>query len=109
MVYNFLNGGAGINVLARHAGARVVVADVGVASDLKPDPRLIVKKIDYGTKNIMRGPAMTRVQAVQCIEAGIEIFEAEFKKGIDIIGTGEMGIGNTTPASAISAVLPKGR
>lgn len=103
MVYNFLSGGAGINVLARHVGARVVVADLGVASDLKPDPRLIIKKINYGTKNMAEGRAMTRKEALRSIEAGIEIFEEEFKKGVDIVGIGEMGIGNTTAASAITA------
>lgn len=107
MVYNFLRGGAGINVLARHVGARVVVADVGVAVDLTPSPELHVKKIGYGTKNIVRGPAMTRQDAIKSIETGIEIFDQEYGKGIDIIGTGEMGIGNTTPSSAITAVFTK--
>lgn len=105
MVYNFLRGGAGINVLAKHAGARVVVVDMGVAEDLKPSPELVIKKIAYGTKNMSRGPAMTRDEAVKSIESGIAVFEEEFKKGIDIIGTGEMGIGNTTCASAITAVF----
>jgi nicotinate-nucleotide--dimethylbenzimidazole phosphoribosyltransferase len=103
MVYNFLNGGAGINVLAKHVGARVVVVDMGVSSDLKPDPRLVVKKINYGTKNMAKGPAMSRDEAIKAIQAGIEIFEVEFKRGVDIAGTGEMGIGNTTAASAITA------
>lgn len=103
MVYNFLSGGAGINVLARHVGARVVVADLGVVSNLKPDPRLIIKKINYGTKNMAEGQAMTRDEALRSIETGIEIFEEEFKKGVDIVGIGEMGIGNTTAASAITA------
>ncbi len=107
MVYNFLNGGAGINVLARHAQARVVVADLGVASDLKPSPELVVNKIGYGTKNMAKGQAMSRQEAIRSLEAGIEIFEAEFKKGIDIIGTGEMGIGNTTAATCITAVFTK--
>jgi len=105
MVYNFLNGGAGINVLARHVGARVVVIDAGVASDLIPAPHLIIKKVGYGTKNMAKGPAMTREEAVKSLEAGIEVFEAEFKKGINIAGTGDMGIGNTTPSSAITAVI----
>lgn len=105
MVYNFLKGGAGINVLARHVGARVVIVDMGVACDLKPHPELIIKKINYGTKNIAREPAMTRQEAIKAIEAGIEIFENEFKKGIDIVGTGDMGIGNTTASSAVAAVL----
>lgn len=105
MVYNFIAGGAGINVLARHAGARVVVADLGVASDLTPHPALVIKKINYGTKNIAKGPAMTKAEAIRSIEAGIEIFEDEYKKGVDIAGTGEMGIGNTTASSAITACL----
>jgi nicotinate-nucleotide--dimethylbenzimidazole phosphoribosyltransferase len=105
MVENFLRGGAGINVLARQAGARIVFVDMGVASDLKPDKQLIVKKIDYGTKNMCRGPAMTEAQAVKAIEAGIEIVDAEFKKGLDIVGTGDMGIGNTTASSAVFAAI----
>ncbi len=105
MVHNFLKGGAGINVLARHAVARVVVVDIGVAEDLKPDHNLIIKKIGYGTRNMAKGPAMTREEAVKAIEAGIDIFDAEFKKGIDIVCTGDMGIGNTTPSSAITAVF----
>ena len=107
MVLNFLQGGAGINVLAKHVGARVIVADLGVATDLEPYPDLIIKKVDYGTKNMQNGPAMTREQAIQAIEAGIEIFEAEYLKGLDIVGTGDMGIGNTTPSSAITAVITK--
>ncbi|MDD5465123.1 MAG: nicotinate-nucleotide--dimethylbenzimidazole phosphoribosyltransferase [Candidatus Omnitrophica bacterium] len=103
MVYNFLRGGAGINVLAKHTGAKVVVVDIGVAEDLKPDPRLIVKKVNYGTKNMAKSAAMTREEAIKAIEAGIEIFNAELKNGIGILGTGEMGIGNTTAASAITA------
>lgn len=105
MVYNFLRRGAGISVLAEHTGTRVVVADMGVATDLNPHPELIIKKVDYGTKNILSGPAMTKDQAIKSVETGIEIFEAELPKGIDIAGTGEMGIGNTTPSSAIAAVI----
>ncbi|MBN2452984.1 MAG: nicotinate-nucleotide--dimethylbenzimidazole phosphoribosyltransferase [Candidatus Omnitrophica bacterium] len=105
MVYNFLKGGAGINVLARHAGARVVVVDMGVACDLKAASGLVVKKVGFGTKNIAKGPAMSKEDAVKSIENGIEVFEDEFKKGIDIAGTGDMGIGNTTPSSAIVAAV----
>jgi len=105
MVENFLHGGAGINVLARQAGARIIFVDMGVASDLKPDKQLIVKKIGYGTKNMCKGPAMTGEQAVKAIDAGIEIVNDEAKKGLDIVGTGDMGIGNTTASSAIFAAL----
>jgi nicotinate-nucleotide--dimethylbenzimidazole phosphoribosyltransferase len=105
MVYNFMRGGAAINVLARHAGARVVVADVGVAEDMKPGPGLIIKKIGRGTKNMARGPAMSRDDAIRAVTAGIEMFESEAANGIDITGTGDMGIGNTTASSAITAVF----
>lgn len=109
MVYNFLRGGAGINVLANHVGARVVVVDMGVAGEIQKskvkDQNFKDKKINFGTKNFVKGPAMTRDEAVKSIEAGIEVFEEEFEKGIDIVGTGDMGIGNTTPSSAIAAVV----
>ncbi|MEE9500073.1 MAG: nicotinate-nucleotide--dimethylbenzimidazole phosphoribosyltransferase [Candidatus Omnitrophota bacterium] len=106
MVYNFLRRGAGINVLAEHTGARVVVVDMGVAEELKDEnAELKVKKINFGTKNMAEGPAMTKEEAVRSIEAGIEVFEEELANGIDIIGTGEMGIGNTTASSAIAAVI----
>ncbi len=105
MVLNFLSGGAGINVLARHVGARIVAVDMGVAVDIDPHPDLIVRKMAYGTRNMTRGPAMTREEAERSIEAGIEVFEDELRKGLDIIGTGDMGIGNTTPSSAIAAAI----
>jgi nicotinate-nucleotide--dimethylbenzimidazole phosphoribosyltransferase len=105
MVFNFLNGGAAINVLARHVGVRVVVVDMGVAHDFVSHSSLIVKKVAKGTANMTQGPAMTRAQAEQSILSGVEIVEAEIKRGLDIVGTGEMGIGNTTPSAAIAAVL----
>lgn len=105
MVENFLRGGAGINVLSKHVGARIVFVDMGIASDLKPDKHLIIKKVGYGTKNMCLGPAMTEVQAVKSLEAGIEVIDTEVKKGLDIAGTGDMGIGNTTASSAIFAAL----
>lgn len=105
MVLNFLHGGAGINVLARHVGARVVVVDMGVAADLPPHPDLIVKKVGYGTRSLLAGPAMSREEAIQAIEAGIAVVEAEVTKGLDVVGTGDMGIGNTTPSSAIVAAI----
>ena len=109
MVYNFLNGGAGINVLARHAGARVVVVDMGVAEKIKNQKSKIKnfkdKKINYGTKNMLKGPAMTKEEAIKSIEAGIELLEEELKKGVDIVGAGDMGIGNTTSSSAVTSCI----
>ena len=105
MVYNFLNDGAAINVLARHIGAEVLVVDVGVAADFQEHQSLMLEKIDYGTKNMVKGPAMTDEQAVKSLEVGIEAAEEMIKKGYDIIATGDMGIGNTTASSAIAAVI----
>jgi nicotinate-nucleotide--dimethylbenzimidazole phosphoribosyltransferase len=105
MVLNFLRGGAAINVLARQAGARVVVVDMGVAADLPAHPQLLRRKIAPGTGNIALGPAMTRPQAEQSIQAGIEVVEAEIARGLDVVGAGEMGIGNTTSSAAIAAAF----
>ena len=107
MVANFVNGGAGINVLARGVGADVVVVDMGVAADLSAlvrAGRLIDKKIAFGTANMAKGPAMSREQAVQAIEAGIDIVTSLGAR-YDLFGTGDMGIANTTPSSAIVAAL----
>ncbi len=106
MVHNFIKGGAGINVLARHIGAKVVVVDMGVKGNLEiKDSRFKDKKICHGTKNFTKGKAMTKKEAIMAIEAGIDAFEEEFTDGIDIVGTGDMGIGNTTPSSAITSVI----
>lgn len=105
MVLNFLHGGAAINVLARHVGARITIVDMGVAAEMQPHPSLVVKKIACGTANMTKGPAMTREQAEQAILAGVDVVEEEIAKGLDIVGTGDMGIGNTTPSAAIAAAL----
>ncbi|MDD5449711.1 MAG: nicotinate-nucleotide--dimethylbenzimidazole phosphoribosyltransferase [Candidatus Omnitrophica bacterium] len=110
MVANFISGGAGINVLARHVGAEVIVVDMGIAKQLTAHSSKLIgfkdKKINYGTKNMAKGPAMTRKEAIRSIEAGIEVFEEEFnKQAIDIVGTGDMGIANTTASSAIATVI----
>ena len=105
MVINFLNGGAAINVLARHVDARVVVVDAGIAADLEPRPGLVVKNVGHGTADMTLGPAMTLAQAVQAIEIGIEVAIDEITSGSSIVATGDMGIGNTTPSSAIVAAV----
>ncbi len=107
MIYNFLGGGAGINVVARQIGARVIVVDMGVAAELEPNPQLLSRKVAPSTRNIATGAAMTEEQAVKAIERGIEIVKDEVAKGLDIVGTGDMGIGNTTAASAICAVMAR--
>jgi nicotinate-nucleotide--dimethylbenzimidazole phosphoribosyltransferase len=106
MVGNILAGGAAINVLSRAAGARVVVTDAGVASDIPDAPGLYQKKVGRGTADIALGPAMSRDQARRSIEAGIEVFEAEYaKEKFFIAATGDMGIANTTPSAAIASAL----
>ncbi len=105
MVSNFLSGGAGINVLARQTGVRLIVVDIGVAADLETDARLLSRKIAPGTRNMAVGAAMSDEQAVRAIETGLEIVTDEIAKGLNIVGTGDMGIGNTTASSAISAVM----
>lgn len=105
MVLNFLQGGAAINVLARHVGARITVADLGVASDLEPHPDLVIAKVAPGTANITEGPAMTPDQARAALAAGIRIVKHQIELGLDIVGTGDMGIGNTTPSAAIASAF----
>lgn len=105
MVFNFLRGGAGINVLARHAGSEIVVVDIGVDHDFGEVEGLMKMKVMKGTRNFAKGPAMTTEEAVKCVEYGIELANGYSKKGYKMIGTGDMGIGNTTPSSAIAAVL----
>lgn len=105
MVLNFLQGGAAINVLARHAGAGVIIVDAGVAAQLPSNPRLVSLTIGKGTASMMRGPAMSPHQARLCLEHGIAIVSGEIEKGAGVIGTGDMGIGNTTASSAITSVV----
>jgi len=105
MVENFLRGGAAVNVLARQVGARVVVADFGVAAPVADHPDLLRRALGPGTASMTRGPAMARATAEAAITAGAAIVDAERAAGADCVGTGEMGIGNTTAASALTAVL----
>ncbi|MBW1705411.1 MAG: nicotinate-nucleotide--dimethylbenzimidazole phosphoribosyltransferase [Deltaproteobacteria bacterium] len=107
MVRNFLAGGAGINVLARCAGADVSVIDIGMKEDLRDAEGLVRKNVKRAAGNIARGPAMTREEAKKAINVGIEMAEKAYNDGTVIIASGDMGIGNTTPSSAIfSALLP---
>lgn len=105
MVFNFVEGGAAINALARHVGAEVIVVDMGVDYDFKPMNGLLVKKVGRGTANFARGPAMSRQEAIRCLETGIELAVSCRDAGVDLVGTGDMGIGNTTSSSAIAAVF----
>jgi nicotinate-nucleotide--dimethylbenzimidazole phosphoribosyltransferase len=104
MLPAFVKGVAGIGVLARHAGASITVVNVGVAADVDI-PGVLNRRIKAGTGNIARGPAMTRDEAVAALEVGIQVALAEIDKGATLLALGDMGIGNTTPSSAILAVL----
>ncbi|MBV6713773.1 nicotinate-nucleotide--dimethylbenzimidazole phosphoribosyltransferase [Paenibacillus chitinolyticus] len=104
MVMNFLQGGAAVNVLARHAGAEVVCVDIGVNADLE-HPDLLSRKVRKGTANMAREAAMTREEALQAIRAGIEVADELAGRGVRVLATGEMGIGNTTASSALLSVL----
>jgi len=112
MVSTFLTGGAGINVLAKQAGADVWVVDTGIIPHLVPEElqnpdRLITQKVARGTQNFATGPAMSREEAARSILVGFEVAEQVIDSGANILGTGDMGIGNTTPSAAIGAVITR--
>jgi nicotinate-nucleotide--dimethylbenzimidazole phosphoribosyltransferase len=105
MVENFARGGAAINVLARQAGARVIVADLGVARAVPPLAGVVNRRVAAGTANMARGPAMTAEQARRAIEHGVGLADGAIDAGADLLATGEMGIGNTTAAAAVTAAI----
>jgi nicotinate-nucleotide--dimethylbenzimidazole phosphoribosyltransferase len=105
MVFNFVDGGAAINALARQAGADVIVVDMGVDHEFKVMDGFLNKKIARGTANFTKGPAMTRQEAIRALETGIEIAVSCKEAGVGLVGTGDMGIGNTTPSAAIVAAI----
>ncbi len=96
MVHNFVQGGAGINVLARYAGARVEVVDIGVNHDFEPGLNLVSRKVAYGTRNMAQEPAMTREEALRAVWVGVERAQEALEDGVDVLAAGDMGIGNTT-------------
>jgi len=110
MVQTFLKGGAGINAISRHVGAEVWVVDIGIIPELDANSvdggdRLVVRKIASGTANLTKGPAMTHQDAEKSILTGFQLAGDLFHKGIELLGTGDMGIANTTPSAAIGSVL----
>ncbi|MBW1700395.1 MAG: nicotinate-nucleotide--dimethylbenzimidazole phosphoribosyltransferase [Deltaproteobacteria bacterium] len=110
MVHTFLNQGAGINAISRRVDAEVWVVDMGIIPDVEPKDmktakRLMLRKVARGTANFSRGPAMTRKQAIEAIFTGFDLASELFRQDMDLIGTGDMGIGNTTPAAAIGTVV----
>ncbi len=107
MLVNFLMGGAAINVLSRRAGADVEVIDIGVATEPESKEGLVDANIKRGTDNMVKGPAMSVEEATRAIEVGIERAEVAKAAGVTVVATGEMGIGNTTPAAAIMSAILK--
>lgn len=113
MVENFIAGGAGINVLARQVGAELILVDIGVEGKIKnkkvkiENGYFVERKVGLGTKDMVKGPAMSRKEAVRSIETGIKVIEERLASEgrVDLLGTGDMGIGNTTPSSAIVALM----
>ena len=105
MVKNFLAGGAAVSVMAKHAGVRLVIVDAGVAGDLPPTPGLRSLGIGKGTADISKGPAMTRGQAEKAIIEGAYIAQEISRQGVDLIGLGDMGIGNSTSAAAVVSAV----
>lgn len=110
MVLAFLAGGAGINAIARHVGAQVWVVDMGIIPDIDPrsvsgGERLKVHKVGLGTASIARGPAMTAEQAHSAILTGFRLAAEQFESGVQVLGTGDMGIANTTSSAAIGAAI----
>ena len=114
MIKAFLAGGAGINVLARQVGAEIIVVDMGIIpeldlSTLQGDNQLIIRKVANGTANLARGPAMSKAQAQRAILTGFQLAGDLIAQGVQILGTGDMGIGNTTPSAAIGTVITGSR
>ena len=105
MVQNFLAGGAAINAMASKAGVDLTIVDAGVSCLLPDHPALRNVSIARGTDNMARGPAMSRAQAEHCIQAGVALATEAADAGADLIGTGDMGIGNTTAAAAITSTI----
>jgi nicotinate-nucleotide--dimethylbenzimidazole phosphoribosyltransferase len=114
MIKAFLAGGAGINVLARQVAAEIIVVDMGIISELdlstlQESNQLIIRKVANGTANLARGPAMSKAQAQHAILTGFQLASDLIAQGVQILGTGDMGIGNTTPSAAIGTVITGSR
>jgi len=102
---NFPKGLTGVCVIGRVSGAKIVTVDIGVKADIPEDAGVLIRKIKYGTDNMAKGPAMTREEAIKSLEVGIEVANEQIAKGVQLLGTGEMGICNTTPSTAILSVI----
>jgi len=104
MFYSYISGGGGINVLAEHVGAELILTDIGIAGPLDP-PALMADRVKNGTDNIAHGPAMSREEALKAILTGARVAAKAIESGINLLATGEVGIGNTTPSAALISVF----
>lgn len=102
MVMNFLNGGAAINVFARHENSDLFIVDSGVNYDFEPHEKLLIKKVNYSTKNFYKEYAMTREEALKALDYGRDVAKHAIKNGVELAAIGDMGIGNTTTATAVA-------
>ncbi len=105
MVFNMLAGGAAVNVFSRHAGVDLKIVDMGVDTEFPETPGLLSHKVARGTANLAKGPAMSLAQTTQALETGIALAALAASEGVTLLGTGEMGIANTTPATALFAAF----
>jgi nicotinate-nucleotide--dimethylbenzimidazole phosphoribosyltransferase len=105
MVLNFLRGGAAINALSQTHQVEMLVVDVGVDADFSEHPKLLKRKVARGTKNMLTAPAMTQAELEQALQAGIDAAKLMIDKGHNLLAAGDMGIGNTTSATAIISVM----
>ncbi len=105
MVANFIRGGASVNVIAGFYGIEVSVVDIGVKGEFEGMPELIRRKVSHGTRNFLKEPAMTEPEALQALQAGIDLVSAKVGEGVNLFGTGDMGIANTTPSTAVLCAI----
>jgi nicotinate-nucleotide--dimethylbenzimidazole phosphoribosyltransferase len=105
MVLNFLRGGAAINVIAGQVGSEVVIVDMGVDADFSSAHGMLHRKIRPGTRNMLHSAAMEESEMLQALQVGIELADEAMRQGIEMLAVGEMGIGNTSAATAITAAL----
>ena len=105
MVANFIRGRASVNVIARFYGIEVSVVDIGVKGDFEGMPELVRRKVAHGTRNFLKGPAMTPEETVQAVQTGIDLVQEKAKQGVNLFGTGDMGIANTTPSTAVLCAI----
>jgi nicotinate-nucleotide--dimethylbenzimidazole phosphoribosyltransferase len=105
MVANFIRGGASVNVIAGFYGIEVTVVDIGVKGDFEGMPELVRRKVAHGTRNFLKSPAMNEEEAIRAIQTGIELVSEKVAAGVNLFGTGDMGIANTTPSTAVLCAI----